>query len=70
MHACCARDLTGVPMLQRVRKMLATATNTVLVGFTGTPLCDKPADFQSLLGIIKVRCHVTSMHVRSAEGST
>ena len=31
-------------MLQRLRQLLRTAENSVIIGLTGTPLCDVPAE--------------------------
>ena len=42
-----------VLMLDKLKCMLATATNCVLVGFTATPLSDRADDARSLLDIIK-----------------
>ena len=40
-------------MLRRLRHLLSTAQNSVVVGFTGTPLCDEPSESVSLKDIIK-----------------
>ena len=40
-------------LLRNVRQMLRTAQNSVVIGFTGTPLSDSPSDAKSLLDIIK-----------------
>ena len=37
--------------------MLLTAENSVVIGFTGTPLCETPAYFASLMKIIKGGAH-------------
>ena len=42
-------------MLKRLRQLLRTATNSVIVGFTGTPLCDTPEDAANLLDLVKGR---------------
>ena len=41
-------------MLKTLRKLLREAKNSVVVGFTGTPLCDAASDdTKTLMGIIK-----------------
>ena len=40
-------------MIERVREMLRRAQNSVIVGFTGTPLCDAPKELEALISIIK-----------------
>ena len=47
------RNPKRMEMLRRLRHLLATAENSVIVGFTGTPLCDDPKETASLLEIIK-----------------
>lgn len=42
-------------MLQRLRQLLRTAENSVIVGLSGTPLCDVPAEAEALIGLIKGR---------------
>ena len=42
-------------MLQRLRQLLRTAENSVVVGLSGTPLCDVPAEAAALMGLIKGR---------------
>lgn len=44
-------------MLQRLRHLLRTAENSVIIGLTGTPLCDVPAESAALLNLIKGRHH-------------
>ena len=41
------------PLLRNLRQMLRTAENSVVVGFTATPLSDRADDARSLLDIIK-----------------
>ena len=42
-------------MLQRLRQLLRTAENSTIIGLTGTPLCDVPAEANALLNLIKGR---------------
>eukprot|EP00966_Prymnesium_polylepis_P079103 1833386-Prymnesium_polylepis.1 len=42
-------------MLQRLRQLLRTAQNAVVIGLTGTPLSDVPAEFGALMGLVKGR---------------
>jgi len=42
-------------MLQRLRQLLRTAENSVIVGLSGTPLCDVPAEAEALMGLVKGR---------------
>ena len=44
-------------MLQRLRQLLRTAENSVIIGLSGTPLCDVPAEAAALLNLIKGRHH-------------
>ena len=47
------RNPRRLEMIRKLRKMLLTAENSVVIGFTGTPLCETPAYFASLMKIIK-----------------
>ena len=40
-------------MLMRLRQLLRTAENAVVIGLSGTPLCDVPAEAQALQNLIK-----------------
>ena len=40
-------------MLQRLRQLLRTAENSVIIGLSGTPLCDVPVEAAALRGLIK-----------------
>ena len=51
-------------MLQRLRQLLRTAENSVVIGFTGTPLCDVQTESSALLNLIKGRNH----HALNDEG--
>lgn len=42
--------------LQRLRQLLRTAENSVVIGLSGTPLSDQPGETSALLGLIKGRC--------------
>ncbi|KAL1523659.1 hypothetical protein AB1Y20_018594 [Prymnesium parvum] len=42
-------------MLQRLRQLLRTAENSVVIGLSGTPLSDQPGETSALLGLIKGR---------------
>ena len=47
------RNPRRMQLLRNVRQMLRTAQNSVVVGFTGTPLSDRTEDARALLDIIK-----------------
>ena len=49
------RNPKRMEMLRRLRHMLRTATNSVIIGLTGTPLCDNPEETAALKMIIKGR---------------
>ena len=42
-------------MLMRLRQLLRTAENSVIIGLSGTPLCDVPAEAAALQNLIKGR---------------
>ena len=42
-------------MLMRLRQLLRTAENSVIIGLSGTPLCDVPAEALALQNLIKGR---------------
>ena len=44
-------------MLQRLRQLLRTAENSTIIGLTGTPLCDVPAEAAALRVLLKGRHH-------------
>ena len=47
------RNPKRMEMLRRLRHLISTAENSVVIGFTGTPLCDDPKETSSLKSIIK-----------------
>ena len=51
------RNPKRMEMLRRVRQLIRTAENSVIIGFTGTPLCDEQHKMQSLISIIKGSQH-------------
>ena len=44
-------------MLQRLRQLLRTAENAVIIGLSGTPLADVPAEAAALQNLIKGKLH-------------
>ena len=42
-------------MLQRLRQLLRTAENSVVIGLSGTPLCDVPSEAAALRALLKGR---------------
>ena len=48
-------------MLRRLRQLLRTAENAVIIGLTGTPLCDVPLEASALQTLIKGRQNVDAL---------
>ena len=51
------RNEKRMEMLRRLRQLLRTAENSVIIGLSGTPLCDVPAEALALRNLIKGRHH-------------
>eukprot|EP00966_Prymnesium_polylepis_P038446 892104-Prymnesium_polylepis.1 len=47
------RNPRRLKLLERLRVLLRTAENSLIIGFTGTPLCDVPRDYGRLKAIVK-----------------